>query len=269
MTSTGGNQQAESSAVARALIAAWHETSNTPLVGTRKRQINQQQLAVAHGLAAHVHYLAGPALDLLDQGLVLAALPLVRSCFESAITAQWVVQTEDGVQAFVNEDVRQRRSHVRTLEKAMSEVFRDAAPGIERQLIDPLETDATARGFQHLCDDLHPVGADGYATFRMLSQFSHASVVVVDCYLQLHPGPTGLALRGEPDEPNAAAWTSILAATLVWAGRAIDFMDKNHSRRSELRRAASQLGIRSDLQLSASALERQAKGRADARLHAT
>jgi hypothetical protein len=92
-----------------------------------------------------------------------------------------------------------------------------------------------------------------------ISQFCHASVLVVDCCLQPHPGPTGLALRVEPDVPNAACWTGILAASLVWAGRAVDDMDKTHARRSELRPATTTLGIRSDLQLRPSAVTRQAK----------
>lgn len=103
------DEQKRVSAVARDLLLGWNARADAPLVGTRKRKFNQQQLALAHGLCAHVHYLAGPALALLDEGKVLAALPLVRACFESAITAQWVTQTTDGAPAFVNEDVRQRR----------------------------------------------------------------------------------------------------------------------------------------------------------------
>lgn len=257
---TDADQQAESSRIAITLLKGWNDFTDTPLVGTRRREISQQQLTVAHGLAAHVHYLAEPALNLLDKGLVLAALPLVRGCFEAAITAQWVVQTDDGVQAFINEDVRQRRNHVKVLERAVSQVFRDAAPAIKGQLINDLDTQATARAFENLCNDLGLVGADGYATFRVLSQFSHASVVVVDCYLEPNDSALGLALRVDPNEPNAACWTSILVASLVWAGRAVDYMDKEHVRRSELRDAARQLGIRSDLQLSASAVKRQAEG---------
>lgn len=252
------DEQKRVSAVARGLLAGWDARADAPLVGTRKRKFNQQQLALAHGLCAHVHYLARPALDLLDEGKVLAALPLVRACFESAITAQWVTQTTDGAPAFVNEDVRQRRAQVHTLEKAVSSVFREAAPEIAANLVDPLETSATARGFHNLCDDLVPGGADAYSIYRMPSQYSHASVLVIDDYLQTTDTGPGLALRTVPVEPNGATWTSMLAASLVWAGRAIDYLDKDRVRRSELRAAAVSLGITSELQLSAAAVLREA-----------
>ncbi len=265
MTSTAASrsmnaqEQTRASAVARGLLAGWDSRADVPLVGTRKRRFNQQQLALAHGLCAHAHYLADPALDLLDSGRVLAALPLVRACFESAITAQWVTQTTDGAPAFVNEDVRQRRAQVQTLEKAVSEVFREAAPEIAANLIDPLHTNATARGFHNLCNDLVPGGADAYSIYRVLSQYSHASVLVIDDYLQATDTGPGLALHTHPVEPNAATWTNVLASALVWAGRAIDYLDKDHVRRSELRAAAAALGITSELQLSQAAVLREAK----------
>lgn len=253
------DEQKRVTAVARGLLLGWDARADAPLVGTRKRKFNQQQLALAHGLCAHVHYLAGPALALLDEGKVLAALPLVRACFESAITAQWVTQTTDGAPAFVNEDVRQRRAQIPTLEKAVSSVFREAAPEIAARLVDRLESNTTARGFHNLCDDLVPGGADAYSIYRVLSQYSHASVLVIDDYLQATD--TGLALRSVPVEPNGATWTNLLAASLVWAGRAIDYLDKNHVRRSELRAAAASLGITSELQLSAAAVLRESKAK--------
>lgn len=255
------DEQKRVSSVARGLLAGWDARADAPLVGTRKRKFNQQQLALAHALCAHVHYLTGPALDLLDTGKVLAALPLVRACFESALTAQWVTQTTDGAPAFIDEDVRQRRAHVQTLEKAVSQVFREAAPKIAANLINPLETSATAKGFYNLCNDLVPGGADAYSSYRMLSQYSHASVLVIDEYLQATDTGPGLALRIEPIEPNGATWTNMLAASLVWAGRAIDYLDKDRVRRSELRAAAAALGITSELQLSEAAVLREARAR--------
>jgi hypothetical protein len=255
----GRDEQRRASTLARQLLAGWHARMETPLVGTRRRPFTQPQLAVAHGLGAHVHYLAPPALDLLDRGVVLAALPLVRQCYEHAVTAQWVTQTADGAQAFINEDVRQRRAHIRTLERAVSNVFNDAASAISDTLVEELETSATARRFDAICDDLRPGGADAYVSYGALSQFSHPSAVVVDSYLRLTVAPPGLGLAAQPEEPNAAAWTHILASSLVWAGRAIDYMDKAHHRRSELRAAARELGITSELQLSDVAVKRQAR----------
>ncbi len=67
-TGLGPAEQRRSSELARRLIAGWDARTELPLVGTRKRTFNQQQLALAHALTAHVHYLAAPALDLLGPG---------------------------------------------------------------------------------------------------------------------------------------------------------------------------------------------------------
>lgn len=254
-------EQKRVSAIARDLIAGWDVRTHAPLVGSRKRKFNQQQLVLAHGLCAHVHYLTPAALDLLDSGRVLAALPLVRACFESAITAQWVTQTADGSPAFVNEDVRQRLAQVETLEQAVSEVFRDAAPGIAANLPPILDTTATARGFHNICDDLVPGGADAYTIYRVLSQYSHASIRVVDGYLQATSTGPGVVLRTNPAEPDAATWTNVLASCLVWAGRSNDYIDGDKTRRSELRAAANALGINSELQLSPAAVLREASAK--------
>ena len=53
----------------------------------------------------------------------------------------------------------------------------------------------------------------------------------------------------------------MLAASLVWAGRAIDYLDKDHVRRSELRAAAASLGIASEFKLSEAAVLREAVAR--------
>jgi hypothetical protein len=45
-------------------------------------------------------------------------------------------------------------------------------------------------------------------------------------------------------------------ATLVWAGRALDYFDLNHRRRTQLRTAARDLGIESALQLTPQAMRR-------------
>jgi len=252
------DEQKRASAIARGLLAGWDVRTCAPLVGTKKRKFNQQQLLLAHGLCAHVHYLAPAALDLLDSGRVLAALPLVRACFESAITAQWLAQTTDGSPAFVNEDVRQRLAQVHTLEQAVSDVFREAAPSIAANLPPILDTTATARGFHKICDDLVPGGADAYTIYRVLSQYSHASIRVVDGYLQVVGTEPGVALRTNPAEPSAATWTNVLASCLVWAGRSNDYLDGHKTRRSELRAAANALGINSELHLSPTALLREA-----------
>lgn len=256
-TESDGVPEPLAAGVALELLDGWEARVDVPLTGTRRRPFSPQLLAVAHGLAAHTHYIATPALDLIGMGRVLASLPLIRAAYESAITAQWVVQTGDGAAAFVNEDLRQRRNHVTSLEKAASETLRGASAEVAAQLMDELETTSSARRFDEICADLTPGGQDAYVVYRSLSHLSHASVLVADQYLEALEVSPHLALRTEPAEPDAPTWTHILAASLVWAGRAVDILDQNHPRRAALRRAAHALGIQPELQLSARAVVRE------------
>ena len=253
-----GLTQSETSRIGRELLATWEHRGDSPLVGTRRRSFTQSQLAVVHGLVAHTHYMAGPALDLLDAGRVLAALPLVRSCYESAITAQWAAQSRDGYTAFMNEDIRQRRNHVRAMSEAASTVFREAASTIHGADFEDFPTTASARTFDKVCDDLDPGGHDAYVTYRMQSHLTHPSVIVVDQYLDALDVEPGLALRLSPKEPSPAPWTALVVSSLIWAGRAAEYLDKHHTRRKQLLNAARALGVAPHLHLSETAVVREA-----------
>lgn len=247
----------QSSVIARRLLASWRSLSGGSLTGSKKRPFNSHQMALVHGLCAHAHYIGEVALDLLDDGLTLAAFPLVRSCFEAAVRAQWVAQTQDGYLALQNEAIRQRTAFVRTLERAASDIFRNAAPNLAPTLASVGEADASARSFSDICDDLNPGGADAYTFYRRMSTMTHPSVEVALHYLRPVDAAPGVTLSMEPDEPEAGTWTYLVAASLVWAGRAVDFMDKHNKRRSELRSVAAELGIAPELQLSVKAVLRE------------
>ena len=156
----------------------------------------------------------------------------------------------------MNEEYRQRRAHIRTLEKAAAEVFRAAAPGIAARMQEDRTTASSARNFEGICNDLAGAGPDAYAVYRLMSHLSHASGLVADQYLTWTDEAPHLKLRMKAQQPDTAVWTFFVPASLVWAGRAVDYFDDVRRRRSQLRRAARELGIRSALQLSDDARRR-------------
>jgi hypothetical protein len=91
-----------------------------------------------------------------------------------------------------------------------------------------------------------PVVSDEYLTTDNAGTYSGLSLV-----------PAGFQ--------TSPPWCGVLVATLVWSGRALDFFDMNHRRRSQLLAAAQDLGIESALQLTDSAKKRQAAHRRLAR----
>lgn len=80
-------------AVVQSLIASWDDYANQSAITTKGKQM--PQIILGLGLATHVHRLAGPAFDMLRQGLVLEAVPTLRAMFEAAVTAHCAVQVPD------------------------------------------------------------------------------------------------------------------------------------------------------------------------------
>jgi hypothetical protein len=238
------------------LIDTWRAQDRLDVT---RRKFDAQKIGAVYGLAAHVHSVAPIALDLLLRGLVLEAMPLVRTVFECAITAQWVAQVPEAPAAFANEDVRQRLAMIKTWERALPGRLADRPELIDKLNADviELESSVSARRFDQLCADLEPGGNEAYAHYRFMSSMSHASVTVVDRYLDEADEPPGFAIRTTPKQPDQSPWAFFMAACLVWAGRAVDFSDKDHRRRSQLRTAARRLAITPELQPSQAARDRR------------
>jgi hypothetical protein len=231
-----------------------------------RRDRRQNQFAVVNGLCAHAHRLGRLALKHLN-GQLLEAMPLVRGTYEFAITAHWAAQTPDGAEAMVNELYRQRTAMSQVMSRSAVDLWREGATSIEGLDRERLasESDASGRSFEQRCNDLSPGGADAYVVYRIMSEQVHAGALVVDNYLVPDESDLGVRLRIDPKPATTeevALWTFHIAASFVWAGRAVDYFDRRHLRRTELRTAAKKLGISSELKLSTAANMRIAKARA-------
>ena len=238
------------------LLGSWHELDDNPFnVGRMGRPWTQAQFCAVHGLTAHVHRLYVAAGRLLDEGWVIEALPMIRTAYECALTAQWLAQADDASTP-LNEGVAPRR---RT-EQAAQRTVLDSVRGhgftgvdvhdVERSPADP------DRDFAQLCRDLIPGGSSAYVGHQIMSMYAEPSVALVDEYLATDESGELTGLMLAPGERSSGAWRGVLVATLVWAGRALDYFDLSHRRRSQLRAAARDLGIESALQLTPDALRR-------------
>lgn len=258
--------------LAEDLLEGWH-AADRDLTFSRSGA-NAAIAITALGLSCH--QIAQTALRLLRENLVLEATPLIRLCFEGALKAQWLQLVPDAVISFVGEQVRQRRNQAKTLRSSALLSLHEIADNIDAKLPPESEVNlfttasskSSARKFNELCDDLEPGGSSAYAHFAVLSEYSHASAGLVDLYLE---APANDSVDGLPtfvDDPqirSSNAWSYLLAASLVWAGRAVDMADKNHPRRSELRSAAQFLGIKAELKMSEKAVKRVNESRRKSR----
>lgn len=215
------------------------------------------------GLTRHVHENASAVRLLLENEHSQGSIPIVRFAYECALTAVWLVQSEEdeGIRAFAHEYVRGNKSLQDNLRRAVSTTFRENADLIAdvdlSRFVPSLDN---ARRFDLICEDLTPGGKDAYIYYRILSSFSHASINVVDLYFELDPagGPVP-ALRDKAREPISAEFLLYLTcASMVWSARAVTYLTGNKPYRNFLRKVAQQLGVTSEIQLSQSYFQRHA-----------
>lgn len=219
-----------------------------------------------YGLARHVHELARAVCLLLSQEHTNAAIPLVRTLYENALTAAWLVQSEGdhGIRAFVHEHARIRRALQNDAFRAASEVFREGASEIADTDPTPyLGSADSVRNFHDVCLDLKPAGKDAFIYFRLFSNFSHASPKVADLYFERTTDKSGppTYLHEPEDGVPVNVLLFFTAASLVWAARAYSYLLKDKQYRSFLRSCARELGVDAELKLSEHYYQRHAKRR--------
>ena len=232
--------------------------------GKRFKGGDVARLTGVFGLVRHAHESVRSLMLLIDRGHTSTVAPLVRAAYESALTAAWLVQSEDfhGVLAFGHEHARLRSALQKDAERALGTAFRDHASEIT-------DTDTSlwegsydsAQRFGQICRDLYPAGIDAYLYYRMLSGYSHATVRAVDLYfappVEGEPLPT---YREKPDIPLPMRSLLFLStASMVWSARAFSYLTQDKAHRATLRRRARLLGIEDSLQLSDEYRQRHAK----------
>lgn len=242
----------------RELIEAVEERDH-PLTARTDRMVNLAHVPLVAGLAHHTLRLGAIVFDLYEQNLRLEAMPLVRSVYETAITAAWLSQSREAVGAFANEDVRQRKALSGSMAKAASDVFREGADQVAHITDSEIETIAQpqARSLEHRCRALAPAGDHAYAIYRAMSALVHPSSTLADHYLTAADNDAGLELHTYPEQPDHNSWLYLTVASMMWAMRALDHMDADHPHRSHLRAMARRLGTSPTLRLTDAAADEE------------
>lgn len=226
-----------------------------------KRGMSAALVPAVHGSVMYAVELGEAALDLVESGRELVASPLMRACYESSLTAAWLVQNPEAVFGFVNEETRQRRNISAAMSESVTEVFREGASRMAHLDRAEIETNATAqaRHMQQLCGSLRG-GADAYLYYRFMSSFAHISAMVVDHYVEeTDDNPSGLRLHVHAKPHGHDAWLFMTVASMMWALRALDHLDLSHTARSALRRYARELTVNESLRLTPEAESEAAK----------
>lgn len=214
------------------------------------------RIATVKGLARHVHETAAAVALLADHGHVNAMPPLVRQMYECALTAVWLMQSEDdhGIKAVIAEHARNRAAIQRDARRASSPVFRDGAEKVADTDVTPFaDTFDSVRNFEGVCNDLTAEETDAYIVYRRLSTYSHAALEVVDLYFERtvpHRGYAPLSKRVPSEALGLHSLLHIAACAMVWSARAFTYSAKSDPYRSALRTAARKLEISAEVSLS-------------------
>ena len=148
---------------------------------TRDRPMILAQVPAVWATARHSITTGKAALDLYAEGRQLVALTLIRSALEAAITAQWLVQSNESIPGFIGEDYRQRRNIAKGMAGSGSALMREGALKVAHIADEDIETVAAneARHFERRCLTLKR-GKDAYVDYRILSGMVHPSPTLAD-----------------------------------------------------------------------------------------
>lgn len=238
----------------RQILAAWRDRSTYPQYPARDKISSDAHHPYVYGLVAHTHLLGETVADLVENGDVLQAMPLVRLMYECALTAQWAALTIDAPQAAANEMSRLQRATSLDLADAKTDILREGAGTMPYEDEEQLDSavDRAARQFKALCTSLEPAGIEAYIYYRLLSDHAHASIRVTDMWLKTPPPDSNVSViyRLSPEQPDGSAAIGFCLWSLIWAGSAIDYMTAGRPRRRELESFAGKAEIPAMLHLN-------------------
>ncbi|WP_430789063.1 DUF5677 domain-containing protein [Actinoplanes sp. G11-F43] len=222
------------------LLSAWDRFEG---FDTRTKDLPIARVVFA--LTANAHSSARAAVTLWDADLWVESMPIVRSCFESAVMAAWTQQTgKSGVEATLFERTRQSVNMMRTADQALVAVPQDLRDHITaRHDSAPRPSRAAqARNFERMCADLE-AGNSLYLMYRHASDVAHASSALTR---HLVPGQRDSLIQVKEPAPSSgtqAVAGLTVAYALVWAGRAFMEVGLSKPGKQALRKIAMRLGI--------------------------
>ncbi len=144
------------------LIEGWRSQESV-----RARTANASKLRAVYGIAANAHYVAADAQQLLGQGRLMSAMPLIRLVFEDGVTAQWLVVYAESEKAFSAEYMRSMKQLSQRVTNA-GMIFAESFAHLVEEMPEIEKPEGLSMKFEQICRDMSP-GADFlYAHYSLL-----------------------------------------------------------------------------------------------------
>jgi hypothetical protein len=191
--------------------------------------------------------LAEAALILVEHGMLVQAVPLIRLTVECGITAAWWSVTPHSGEAANHEAARLRLAMVTDMAKLAGPV---AAVDAEESIADVRKMVAELKAYESVeaSKFIDRVGSLAganwvYAYYRLLSAYSHAGALLLDHYLEPAPNTRlGWAYKTDPAFEHAETLLALQPIALLLAMKASDDLTIGHPRRGRLNEISTRMG---------------------------
>jgi len=193
----------------------------------------------------HMVALTRSVLLLVDNGMYIQSMPLVRMSMECAVTAAWMAVTPFSGAAAAHDGGTKRLRLLEDLAVIAGEPDSDNT-NIQAEINELAQhANAEARIFQQRCESL--AGAEWmYGYYRLLSEFSHAGSPLVDSYLEDSEN-NGLAFADLSKFPYTKFAMGLQVVMLHISLAAWDEVAEDHPNAINLTEIGDRLGIQSIL----------------------
>ncbi|AND15248.1 DUF5677 domain-containing protein [Rathayibacter tritici] len=203
----------------RRLCAIWEERNADPITAY-STEFDVHVVVALRALVAHGVDCGRAIATLYEAGQPLAAVPVIRTLMEDAMTGAWLLKTPDGWKGFLREGADTRRKllgNIRVAKPGLREDLVGAELQRAKELLDQYDTFKDEKDFFQRARSVTG-SEDLYLLFRMASGVSHAGVRIVDLYTKEDPtSSSGVGWLEKANYEQADMWMRIASALLVRA----------------------------------------------------
>lgn len=183
---------------------------------------------------------------------MVIAVPLIRLTIENTMTAVWAyLAPAAAARAILHEGFRLRRAAILDILKVGTAGFNDAdLDRIEADLLEFSADKATEeKEFRALCDQIAG-GLGIYATWRVMSSYSHAGMQLTDHYLEEVPvseqAHDGVVFNPDAKIDHHEAWLGTAVCMLIGSIKICNQIEVKGRSRTRIENAAKRRGVSLD-----------------------
>ena len=233
----------------RRLVELWDKTDGKTWEFSRDR--DHLNAPLIYGFTAQAATLSKAVLTLYAAGQDFAALPLIRTTMECAVTAAWLSVADFQTRRVMYAGAEERR---KLLHEIAEHTVVDVSDALAETLgmLDTLLEGGTLVEPSYW-ERFHQLvgGASLYASYRALCAYGHATPALAEAYMrQTEPtpsNPNGLQFASFPEENSPDSWLGSQSCMLLLAQISADSILSKRMHKTQLNTFADRLGVQREI----------------------